>query len=92
MEEKSKEKILMVSGKTKVAALASAIKKEIEQNGIARMQAIGAEAVNQMVKAAARAAFYMEEEGSMLILQTHFVGINHNKSAIRMSAVLYDGD
>lgn len=64
--------ILKVSAKTPVASLAGAITKTLDEVPIVELQAIGAGAVNQAVKGAAKSRGFIAMRGRDLILRPGF--------------------
>ena len=58
---------LMIASDTPVKDAAGAVAGQLRETGNARLQAIGAGAVNQAVKAIALAGMYMEEEGRLVL-------------------------
>lgn len=79
--------IIKVSAKSRTASVAGAIAGVIREHGKAEVQAIGAGAVNQAIKAVAIANGYLEEEGTSIACIPEFVDIeidNHERTALRM--------
>ncbi|MCS7242750.1 stage V sporulation protein S [Candidatus Caldatribacterium sp.] len=77
---------LKISSRTKPAALAGALSSVIREHGRAEMQAVGAGAVNQAVKAIAIARGYLAPSGIDLICIPAFVDIkidDSERTAIR---------
>lgn len=78
--------VLRVSATSPARALAGAIAGVIRENGRAELQAIGAAAVNQAVKAAAIARGFLELEGIDVVVVPSFtkgmIG-GQEKTAIR---------
>lgn len=82
--------IIKVSAKSRTASVAGAIAGVIREHGKAEVQAIGAGAVNQAIKAVAIANGYLEEEGTSIACIPEFVDIhidNHERTALRMQVV-----
>lgn len=82
--------IIKVSAKSRTASVAGAIAGVIREHGKAEVQAIGAGAVNQAIKAVAIANGYLEEEGTSIACIPAFVDIqidNHERTALRMQVV-----
>lgn len=78
--------LLKISSKTRPAALAGALTGVIRENGKAEMQAVGAGAVNQAVKAIAIARGYLAPSGIDLVCIPAFVDVkidDTEKTAIR---------
>ncbi len=83
--------IIKVSSTSRTAAVAGAIAGTFRDNGRAEVQAIGAGAVNQALKAAVIAGGYLAEEGKMVVLIPSFVEVDVNgeeRTAVRMSIEL----
>ncbi len=78
--------IIKVSARSRTASVAGAIAGVIREHGRAEVQAIGAGAVNQAVKAIIIASGYLEEEGVHVICAPSFVDIaieEQERTAIR---------
>jgi len=78
--------VLRVSATSKSRALAGCIAGVIRNNGRAEIQAIGAAAVNQTIKAAAIARAFLELDGIDIVLIPSFTQVmidGAEKSAIR---------
>jgi stage V sporulation protein S len=78
--------IIKVSARSRTASVAGAIAGVIREHGRAEVQAIGAGAVNQAVKAIIIASGYLEEEGVHVICVPSFVDIaieDQERTAIR---------
>jgi len=67
--------ILKVSAKSRSTAVAGAIAGVIRESGRAEVQAIGAGAVNQAVKAVAIARGYLAEDGITIVCMPAFVEV-----------------
>lgn len=67
--------IIKVSGKSRTSAVAGAIAGVIRENQRAEVQAIGASAINQAVKAMALAKSYLVEDGYNIIFIPEFVDV-----------------
>jgi stage V sporulation protein S len=67
--------IIKVSGKSRTAAVAGAIAGVIRENQHAEVQAIGASAINQAVKAMALAKTYLVEDGYNIVCVPEFVDV-----------------
>jgi stage V sporulation protein S len=79
--------IIKVSASSRTAAVAGAVAGVIREMGRAEVQAIGAGAVNQAIKAIAIARGYLLEEGVEVICIPSFVEVDidgHERTAIRM--------
>ncbi len=82
--------LLKISSKTRPTALAGALAGVIRENGKAEMQAVGAGAVNQAVKAIAIARGYLAPSGIDLVCIPAFVDVkidDTEKTAIRFIVV-----
>lgn len=80
--------IIKVSSHSRTAAVAGAIAGTYRENGRVEVQAIGAGAVNQAVKAAAIATGYLAEEGKHIVFVPSFVEVSidgQERTALRMS-------
>lgn len=81
------EDIIKVSSQSRTTAVAGAIAGVVRENGRADVQAIGAGAVNQAVKACAIARDYLEEDGINVIVIPSFVDVmidDQERTAIRL--------
>jgi len=67
--------IIKVSGTSRTSAVAGAIAGVFRENKRAEVQAIGAIAVNQAVKALALARCYLREDGYNIIFFSEFVDV-----------------
>lgn len=67
--------IIKVSGTSRTSAVAGAIAGVFRENKRAEVQAIGAIAVNQAVKALALAKGYLKEDGYDIIFAPEFVDV-----------------
>ncbi|MDJ0756532.1 MAG: stage V sporulation protein S [Ardenticatenaceae bacterium] len=79
--------IIKVSAKSRTASVAGAIAGVIRDHGRAEVQAIGAGAVNQAIKAVAIANGYLHEEGKNIICVPEFVEVEidtHERTALRL--------
>ena len=80
--------VLKVSAKSNAKSLAGAIAALMRQNGSAEMQAVGAAAVNQAVKAIAIARGYVAPNGMDLVMIPAFSEITidgEERTAIKFS-------
>jgi len=80
--------IIKVSSNSRTAAVAGAIAGTFRDNGRAEVQAIGAGAVNQALKAAVIAKGYLAEEGKTIVFIPSFVEVNidgEERTAVRMT-------
>jgi stage V sporulation protein S len=79
--------ILKVAAKSRSTSVAGAIAGVIRESGHAEVQAIGAGAVNQAVKAVAIARGYLEEDGIEIVCVPSFVEVmigSQERTAIRL--------
>jgi stage V sporulation protein S len=67
--------IIKVSGTSRTSAVAGAIAGVFRENKRAEVQAIGAIAVNQAVKALALARGYLKEDGYEIVCMPEFVDV-----------------
>ncbi len=67
--------IIKVKANSRTAAVAGAIAGIIRDNKHAEMQAIGAGAVNQAVKALVLARGYLQEEGNDIVCSPEFIDV-----------------
>jgi stage V sporulation protein S len=83
--------IIKVSGTSRTSAVAGAIAGVFRENKRAEVQAIGAIAVNQAVKALALARGYLKEDGYEVIFISEFVDVEIDgkvRTAIRFTVEL----
>jgi len=73
--------IIRVAGQSRAAAVAGAIAGVIRQHRHAQIQAIGASAVHQAMKAIILARAYLADEGMDLVLVPEFVEVEVNTPA-----------
>lgn len=79
--------VLKVSAKSRPSAVAGAIAGVVRESGRAEVQAIGAGATNQAVKAVAIARDYLRETGIEAVCLPAFIDViidNQERTAIRM--------
>jgi stage V sporulation protein S len=79
--------VLKVSARSRPSAVAAAIAGVVRENGRAEVQAIGAGATNQAVKAVAIARDYLRETGIEAICLPAFIDVtieNEDRTAIRL--------
>jgi len=79
--------ILKVSGKSKPNSVAGAIANAFKENSVVEMQAVGAAALNQAVKAVAIARGYVAPTGKDLICIPAFADIiidGEERTAIKL--------
>lgn len=67
--------VIKVSGSSRTSAVAGAIAGVFRENKRAEVQAIGAIAVNQAIKALALARGYLKEDGYDIIFTPEFVDV-----------------
>ncbi len=82
--------IIKVSSTSRTTAVAGAIAGVIREQRVALVQAIGASAVNQAIKAVAIARTYLEQDGLDLWCQPSFVDVEINgqeRTALRLHVV-----
>lgn len=80
--------IITVSAKSRSTAVAGAIAGVIRESRHAEVQAIGAGAVNQAIKAVAIARGYLEQDGLDLVCQPTFTEVDINgeeRTAVRLT-------
>jgi stage V sporulation protein S len=71
----SKMNIVKVSGTSRTSAVAGAIAGVFRENRRAEVQAIGAIAVNQAIKALVLARAYLKEDGFEIVFMPEFVDV-----------------
>jgi stage V sporulation protein S len=79
--------VIKVSAESRTSAVAGAIAGVIREHGRAEVQAIGAGAVNQAVKAAAIARGYLHEEGVEIVCLPEFTSVDidgKERTAVRL--------
>jgi stage V sporulation protein S len=79
--------IIKVSARSRTASVAGAIAGVIRESGRAEVQAIGAGAVNQALKAIAIATGYMSEEDVEVVCVPSFVEVmidDQERTAVRI--------
>ena len=69
------EKLVRVAGSSQTAKVAGAIAGIVRETGHTEVQAIGAAAVNQAVKAIVRAREYLEQDGIEIFFIPEFVDV-----------------
>lgn len=67
--------IIKVSGRSRTSAVAGAIAGVFRENKHVEVQAIGASAINQAVKAMALAKNYLSEDGYNIVFIPEFVDV-----------------
>ena len=86
-DEQRNGDVLKVSARSRPSAVAGAIAGVVRENGRAEVQAIGAGATNQAVKAVAIARDYLRETGIDAICLPAFIDVtidNEDRTAIRL--------
>jgi stage V sporulation protein S len=79
--------VIKVAAKSRSTSVAGAIAGVVRENGRAEVQAIGAGAVNQALKATAIARGYLEQDGIDVICVPSFVEVEidgQERTAIRL--------
>lgn len=79
--------VIKVSARSRTASVAGAIAGVIRESGRAEVQAIGAGAVNQAIKAIAIATGYMSEEDVHVVCVPSFVDVeidDQERTAVRI--------
>ncbi|KAA3659900.1 MAG: stage V sporulation protein S [Chloroflexi bacterium] len=80
--------VIKVASRSRTSLVAGAIAGVYRENGNAEVQAIGAGAVNQAIKAVAIAKGYLAEEGISIVFVPSFVEIEiegQERTAVRLS-------
>ena len=80
--------LIKVSAQSRSTAVAGAIAGVMREQGYAEVQAIGASAVNQAVKAIAIARGYLEQDEMDLVIVPSFTEVDiegNERTAVRMS-------
>lgn len=79
--------IIKVSSQSRTTAVAGAIAGVVRESNRAEVQAIGAGAVNQAIKACAIARGYLQEDGINVVVLPEFVEVmigNAERTALRL--------
>lgn len=79
--------VIKVSARSRTAAVAGAIAGVVRESQRAEVQAIGAGAVNQAIKAIVIAKGYLEEEGVQVVCDPSFVDVeidDQERTAVRI--------
>jgi stage V sporulation protein S len=87
LPESEHGEVLKVSARSRPSAVAGAIAGVVRESGRAEVQAIGAGATNQAVKAVAIARDYLEETGIDSVCLPAFIDVtidNEDRTAIRL--------
>lgn len=85
--EQDRSEVLKVSARSRPSAVAGAIAGVVRESGRAEVQAIGAGATNQAVKAVAIARDYLHETGIEAVCLPAFIDVlidNEDRTAIRL--------
>ncbi|MEM6280723.1 MAG: stage V sporulation protein S [Chloroflexota bacterium] len=80
--------VIKVSARSRSTAVAGAIAGVIREHGFAEVQAIGAGAVNQAVKALAIARGYLDRDEMDIVFVPHFTEVDidgQERTAVRFS-------
>ena len=80
--------LIKVSAQSRSTAVAGAIAGVMREHGYAEVQAIGASAINQAVKAATIARGYLEQDGIDIVLVPSFTEVDiegNERTAVRLS-------
>ncbi|HRW49749.1 MAG: stage V sporulation protein S [Caldilinea sp.] len=80
--------LIKVSAQSRSTAVAGAIAGVMREHGYAEVQAIGASAINQAVKAATIARGYLEQDGIDIVLVPSFTEVEiegNERTAVRFS-------
>ncbi len=80
--------VIKVASRSRTASVAGAIAGMYRENSCAEVQAIGAGAVNQAVKAITIAKGYLAEEGKFILFSPSFVEVEIDgqlRTAVRLS-------
>jgi stage V sporulation protein S len=80
--------LIKVSAQSRSTAVAGAIAGVMREQGYAEMQAIGASAVNQAIKAIAIARGYLQEDGIDLVTVPSFTEVDiegNERTAVRIA-------
>lgn len=80
--------LIKVSAQSRSTAVAGAIAGVMREHGYAEVQAIGASAVNQAVKAVAIARGYLEQDDMDLVIVPSFTEVDiegNERTAVRLS-------
>jgi len=79
--------VIKVSSESRTSAVAGAIAGVVREHGRAEVQAIGAGAVNQAVKAVAIARGYLQEDGIEVVCLPEFTSVDisgKERTALRL--------
>lgn len=80
--------LIKVSGRSRSTAVAGAIAGVMREHGYAEIQAIGASAINQAIKAVTIARGYLEQDGIDLVLVPSFIDVEiegSERTAVRFA-------
>ena len=80
--------LIKVSAQSRSTAVAGAIAGVMREHGYAEVQAIGASAINQAVKAATIARGYLEQDGIDIVLVPSFTEVDiegNERTAVRFA-------
>ncbi|HUF38531.1 MAG TPA: stage V sporulation protein S [Anaerolineales bacterium] len=87
--------IIKVAGNSRTASVAGAIAGVFRVHRKAEVQAIGAGAVNQAVKAVVLASSYLEDDGFRIAIIPRFADVDIDgkvRTAVRFYVVEYEGE
>ena len=80
--------LIRVSARSRSTAVAGAIAGVIREHGYAEIQAIGASAINQAIKAVTIARGYLEQDGMDLVIVPSFTEVDiegNERTAVRLA-------
>jgi stage V sporulation protein S len=80
--------LIKVSAQSRSTAVAGAVAGVMREHGYAEMQAIGASAINQAIKAVTIARGYLEQDGIDLVIVPSFTEVDiegNERTALRLS-------
>jgi stage V sporulation protein S len=87
--------VIKVAGSSRTSAVAGAIAGVFRENHRAEIQAIGAGAVNQAVKAMVLATSYLKNDGYAITFMPRFSDVDIDgkiRTAVKFYVMTYDGD
>ena len=87
--------VIKVAGSSRTSSVAGAIAGVFREHNHAEVQAIGAGAVNQAVKALVLASSYLDKDGLKVSFMPRFSDVDIEgkvRTAIKFHVVLYEGD
>ena len=92
-EEETSTDIIKVSARSRSTAVAGAIAGIIRERSTVEVQAIGAGAVNQAIKALAITRGYLERDEMDITIQPYFIDVDiegQERTAIRFAVTSFD--